>query len=432
MKNHLVIQLREEVPQPLPYWEEIIADKSKAKTGLNTRVDQLLSAQNLPVWATSEYARKGDRWTASEQASGLNRTYRLIVQNRRVIPHGLLEQLQALPEVEKVHAGQLREIPLPQPYAVAQSQHTGIQPYETIGVSEGHQRFTTGDPSVKVAVLDTGVNLSHPELQHALVAGYDFVDVLGGTEAFYGDATGVDDDPEDDLAGHGTHVAGIVAARGMAMPKGVAPACKIMPVRVLGTVKSQGKYVGAGLVDNINAGIKWAVDHGADVINMSLGITHEGGGLPHEDAIRYASENGVTVVAASGNDGQSNLYYPGALPHVIAVGATDPGPAIAPYSTYGKVTVCAPGSQIYSAGIKGGYAFASGTSQAAPFVSGLVALLKSLARKKGRELRDNQVQHILQQTADRPGKTMKDQRWGFGQINVPDALTLLEHKLQKH
>src|SRR5690606_16774976 len=116
-------------------------------------------------------------------------------------------------------------------------------------------------------------------------------------------------------------VAGIIAGVGLNMPRGVAVGCSIIAVRTLATLRTENGPAGAGIVDNINSALKWAVDQGAHVINASLGIKHTGGGLPHEDVIRYALSRGATVVAASGNDGTTEKYYPGALPGVIAVGA---------------------------------------------------------------------------------------------------------------
>src|SRR4029077_6622898 len=132
---------------------------------------------------------------------------------------------------------------------------------------------------------------------------------------------GADDDVTDEV-GHGTHVSGIVGARGLQMDEGVAPDCSLVAIRVLATMMRDGRRFGAGIVDNINRGLKHAVDTShADVINMSLGIKAAGGGLPHADVIRYALSRNVTVVAASGNDGTPERYYPGALPGVCAVGA---------------------------------------------------------------------------------------------------------------
>jgi subtilisin family serine protease len=190
------------------------------------------------------------------------------------------------------------------------------------------------------------------------------------------------------------------------------------------------KRVGAGLIDNINVAVKWAVDQGADVINMSLGIRHTGGGLPHEEVVDYAKRKGVTIVAASGNDGTEDLYYPGALPHVIAVGAFDADGEVAGFSTYGKqVSFVAPGTDIYSSYLDHAYAFSSGTSHATPFVTGAVAMLKSYARKKGARLSDAKVKHILKHTADKVDAGFKNRRAGFGRINLLDAVRWLEDKL---
>ena len=234
-----------------------------------------------------------------------------------------------------------------------------------------------------------------------------------------------------DDQGHGTHVAGIIAGQGLNMPLGVVPRCKILPVRVLGAMKRGAKKVGAGLVDNINSGIKWAIDHGADVINMSLGIEHTDGGLPHEEVVKYARRKGVSIVAASGNDGQEHLYYPGALPHVIAVGALDESGEITSFSTYGKqVDFAAPGTDIYSTYIGNDYGFSTGTSHASPFVAGAIALLKSYARQKYKiNLSDRQVKYLLKHTADKLDKRFKHPKAGFGKLNLLDALRLLDYKL---
>ena len=198
-------------------------------------------------------------------------------------------------------------------------------------------------------------------------------------------------------------------------------------------MKRDGRTIGAGLVDNINVGVKWAVDQGADVINMSLGIRHEAGGLPHEEVIAYAARRGVTVVAASGNDGSDALYYPGALPEVVAVGAVDRNGEVASFSTWGdEVDLVAPGVDIYSAAPDGGYAFSTGTSHASPFVAGAAALLRAVALARGRRIRDQHVKHILKHTADRIDKRFKSPKAGFGRLNLADAVRLLEFRLGSH
>jgi thermitase len=279
-------------------------------------------------------------------------------------------------------------------------------------------------------VLDTGVDMNHRELAGKIGKCFDWVDLEGlDTTDFVGRTKGLDAAVEDEV-GHGTHVAGILVAKGLQMDEGVCPNCRIMAVRVLATMKSGDRLVGAGIIDNINNGIKWAVDNGADIINMSLGIKHTGGGLPHEDVIRYALSKGVTVVAASGNDGTAERYYPGALPGVIAVGAVDDAGAVTSFTSYGaNIMVVAPGVNVYSSFAHNGYAFASGTSQASPFVSGMVALMKSLALERGASLGLRDVGGILRNTSDKIDSRLRTEHAGYGLINLADAFKLLNHAL---
>jgi subtilisin family serine protease len=203
-----------------------------------------------------------------------------------------------------------------------------------------------------------------------------------------------------------------------------------MAVRVLATMKAGERFVGAGVVDNIDPAIKWAVDNHADIINMSLGIRHVGGGLPHEDVIRYALSKNVVVVAASGNDGTNQRYYPGALPGVIAVGAVDNDGAVTRFTSYGaNITVVAPGLGIYSSFAHNSYAVASGTSQASPFVAGGVALAKSYALEMGHKLTNNEINYILKHTSDRVSTRLRDEHAGYGLLNLADAFKLLTHLL---
>lgn len=397
---------------------------------MNAAVDKVLHDAGLRFWAGSEYQAAGGEWSAAERQAGLDRVLRLILQDDRPdVPAAVLAALRQLPGLERVEAGQIGRVELPRAETMSLRSATGDWVHRAIGLPKAHE-ITRGHREVVVAVLDSGVDLQHPELKGKLVPGYDFVDILSGAEDFFGDKDSPDDDPDDQLVGHGTHVAGIIAATGLSMPQGVAPDCRIMPVRVLGAVRGGGGYVGAGLVDNINNGIKWAVDHGAHIINMSLGIKHDQGGLPHAEAIEYAEKRGVTVIAASGNDGTPELYYPGALPHVIAVGAIDRNRQVTNFTTYGKVTLAAPGDQVYSAHVNQSYAFASGTSQAAPFVAGAAALLYARAKQLGRHITPAHVRFILMHTSDKTGTRMRSQKEGYGLLNVPDALRLLEYKLE--
>ena len=359
----------------------------------------------------------------------MNRVYRLILQKNSGIPPELVKQIRLLPEVEYVKVGNIAQVSIPRNnFAFG---HSLSRQYRNNGIflKEAHT-FCKGHPKVKIAVLDTGFEMSHPEIRHALLPGKDFVNIIHGAKQFIGDFLNMDDSPEDEV-GHGTHVAGIIASKGFGMPIGVVPNCKIIPVKVLGALRRGGKLVGAGLVDNIDNGLKWAVEQGADIINMSLGIKSIGGGPAHEDVIEYALQKGVTVVAASGNDGTEQKYYPGALPGVIAVGATDNNGQLAPFSTYGNhLSIVAPGTHVYSSFLNNGYTASSGTSQAAPFVAGGIALLKSFARNLGKNISDQQIKYILKHTSDKVSNRFKDINAGFGQINLLDALKLLQYKLK--
>jgi subtilisin family serine protease len=211
---------------------------------------------------------------------------------------------------------------------------------------------TQGSSRVLVAVVDTGVDGRHPDLQGAVLPGYDF-------------ANG-DSDPMDDH-GHGTAVAGVIAARSgnHLGGAGICGRCSILPVKVLDAS-------GSGDDTIIAAGIVWATDHGAKVINLSLG----GPGTSTEltNAIGYATGKGAVVVAAAGNSGTTTQFFPAADPRALSVAATTTADQRYSWSNYGSwVRVAAPGCNIAPL-LGGGYGNFCGTSSAAPLVSGLVAL----------------------------------------------------------
>jgi thermitase len=433
VRPHLRVKLAPtaRVDEPIPYWEDVIADKSQARTSFYGPVDDVLARRGVPVWVTHEYRPAAAAFSADEVASGLNRIYRLILQQDEHVPPGLVQEIELVPSVEYVRVGQVGAAELPPSVATTLSVTTDQQSRRAVYLSDAH-RYSRGHPEVTVAVLDTGIELDHPELVDVLVTGYDFVDIIDGAGRFLGDFLGADEIPEDEV-GHGTHVAGIIAGKGLGMPEGVVPLCKLMPVRVLGALQKGPRRVGAGLIDNINNGIKWAVDHGADVINMSLGVEPVGSELPHEEVIDYARQKGVSVVAASGNDGSAvSRYFPGALPYVITVGAFAEDGEVAAFSTYGElIDLVAPGTDIYSSFLNKGYAFSNGTSHATPFVSGGVALLHAFARKRGVRLADRQVKYLLRNTADRLDNQFRNLKAGFGRLNLIDAVRLLDHKLNR-
>lgn len=378
---------------------------------------------------THEHRPAGPTWSNEELQTGLNRIYRLILRENRAIPPELIASLRVLPEVSFARLGAIGAVELPRSLTLGRRQPDQAS-RDAVLLPEAH-RMTLGDEEIVVAVLDTGISPEHPELNGRLLPGFDFVHIIDGAERFLGDHLDMDLDASDEHVGHGTHVAGIVAGRGVAMPKGVAPRCKILPVRTLGAMREGDRVVGAGLVDNINDAIKWAVDQGAQVINLSLGVPHEeSAGPPYEAVIRYAQSKNVTVVAASGNSGSNEVYFPAALPHVISVGAVDREGQVAAFSSFGNhVDLVAPGSEIYSSFLGRTYAYSSGTSQAAPFVSGAAALLYARAKARGRRLRDRQIKYLLRHSADRVDRRHRHPKAGFGRLNVRDALRLLDHKL---
>jgi subtilisin family serine protease len=430
VKFHIIVKLREPLAGGLriPDWMTFIEDKSVTITELDGRVDEVLRGAGLRYWVTREFQPAAAQWSADERAQGLDRTYRVLLLDDAAADDRLVERIRQVPTVEDVRRLAVVEAAVP-PTELAHQTSIGHSRGEAVGLGYA-QGATRGRPDVTVAVLDTGVDLGHPELQGRVAQRADFVDLQGlDTSAFVGDVKDYDDVPDDEV-GHGTHVAGIIAGRGLQMDEGIAPECRILAVRVLATMKSGDKVVGAGIVDNINPGIKWAVDHGADIINMSLGIKHTGGGLPHQDVIKYALAKNVVVVAASGNDGSPARYYPGALPGVVAVGASDQAGQPATFSSFGaEITVMAPGVNILSSHARHGYAVASGTSQASPFVAGCVALLVSHARDQGRVLTTRDVVEILRNTSDRVDTRTRHRQAGYGLINMTDAMKLLTYSL---
>ena len=247
----------------------------------------------------------------------------------------------------RVHASVVSEPFLPDQWGIG-----AVKASATWSVTKG--------AGVTVAVVDTGVDARHEDLAGQVLTG---VDLSGRTPVVGG---GIDPN------GHGTHVAGIIAAADNGVGGvGVAPEAKILPVRVL-------DEDGAGYASDVAEGIIYAVDNGATVINLSLGGPVLS--AAQEAAIQYAAKKGVTVLAAAGNSGPGAApEYPAALPTVIAVAATTPDDAVASFSTRGSyVDVAAPGTMILSSLPGNEYAYESGTSMATPFAAGVAALVRAV------------------------------------------------------
>ncbi|MGH8975299.1 MAG: S8 family serine peptidase, partial [Acidimicrobiia bacterium] len=275
--------------------------------------------------------------------------------------------------------------------------------------------WTMSDGSgVVVAVVDSGVQADHEDLSGSVLPGWD---VLAGR-------AGATTDP----VGHGTHVAGIVAAiagngRGVA---GGAPGARILPVRVL-------RSDGSGSVSDVAKGIVWAVDHGADIVNLSLGGVS--GASVYRPVLQYAREHGVVVVAAAGNEGLvgNAAFYPAADPDVLAVTSLTAADERVPTANRGPyVDLAAPGQGIvglcppraaqclrnFDPSLPPGYAAWSGTSLAAPFVSAAAALLMAAHP----ELGPGEVQGLLLDSAEDLGPPGRDEEYAAGLVDPRAAL----------
>ncbi len=258
---------------------------------------------------------------------------------------------------------------------------------------------------VRVAVLDTGAALTHPDLKNAILSAKDFTGSRAGPS---------------DIIGHGSHVAGIIAARENSSGViGIAPLCQLLIGKVLGDS-------GAGSAPWIAKGIYWAIEKKAHIISMSLGSPVE---IPliHE-AIKEAIKAGIFIVAAAGNEGPTidTIGYPAKWPEVISVGSIDRRRQISSFSSRGdRVDICAPGDQILSCYPPTGLAKLSGTSMAAPFVSGVVALKISRQMKfpNGEPINTQQeLLKVLRESATDAGAKGRDPNYGYGIIDPAKLL----------
>ncbi len=310
--------------------------------------------------------------------------------------------------------------------------------------------ITTGDPSVIIAVVDTGILGDHPDISERLIPGYDFISDPSSAR----DGDGIDSDPTDegDLSGgpgassfHGTHVTGILGAisdNGVDVA-GVTWGCPIMPIRALG--------VGGGSSFDIGEAVRYAAgianvsgevpETPAAVINMSIATA--AGSPPSAlmgNAIAEAVAQGIVVVVAAGNDGSSLPAYPAAFPDAISVAACDPQLELAPYSNFGTtIDFTAPGGNLAldltgdgygdgvlsligletPAGIEHSLSFQHGTSMACPHVAGVVALMKS----ENADLSVAEVREILADTAIDVGTEGPDLKFGAGVVNAAGAVS---------
>src|SRR3990167_4668347 len=258
--------------------------------------------------------------------------------------------------------------------------------------AEGGWNKTRGSDNAPVAIADTGIDESHPDLAGKVIKRANFTT-----------------DPDSDGDGHGTHVAGIIGAI-TNNSIGIASLgydTKLVSVKVLNNN-------GSGYYSWIANGIIWASNNGAKVINLSLGGSYDSQAL--KDAVNYAWGKGVVIVAAAGNSNNSRALYPAYYTNSIAVAATDSSDNKASFSSYGWwVDLAAPGVSIYST-YKGSYAYLSGTSMATPFVSALSSLVFS----NNLLFSNSDVRNKIESSADKIAQT--GIYWTYGRIDACAAL----------
>ena len=312
------------------------------------------------------------------------------------IPDSVSKQLKKNPNIKYIEEDALvqmaRKITQPLPLQPPQQITWGVARVKAPLVWNN----STGK-DVKIAVLDTGISSTHSDLT-----------VSGGINL----AGKSKNNKWNDDNGHGTHVAGIIAARNNTIGVvGVAPDAQIYAVKVLDAY-------GNGYISDVIEGIDWAVQNNMDVVSMSLGTATYSQAL--NDTAANAYNAGILLVAAAGNNGDGNLstddvLYPAKFDSVIAVSAIDYNNIAPAWSADGaKIELSAPGVNIYSTWINGGYANASGTSMAAPFVSGVAALVKS----KNLSMTPQEIRNALAYSAVELGDAGRDRVYGFGLVQA--------------
>ena len=252
---------------------------------------------------------------------------------------------------------------------------------------------TTGNGGLVVAVLDTGVDPTHPDLASKLVGGWD---------VYYNTAD------SSDVNGHGTQVAGVLAAvsnNGVGVAS-VAWNCSIMPVRIT-------NLAGSSSYSAIASGLTWAADHGARVANVSFEATNSS---TVKSAAQYFQSKGGVVIMAAGNNGQTDATVDN--PYVLTVSATDQNDVLYPFSNRGNnIDLAAPGT-VYTTARGGGYGTAQGTSFASPIVAGVAALVLSV----NPQLSGAQAQDVVRRSADDLGSAGWDALYGWGRVNASRAV----------
>jgi subtilisin len=333
------------------------------------------------------------------QRGRVKKSFRLIKAFAAKVPEQAIARLRSDPRVRYVAEDAVVSVVDPE---LSDAEYGSSWGVEHIGCRAVHEQDITGH-GIKIAVLDTGVDYTHPELAANYQGGHDFI--------FN------DDDPVDDSwNSHGTHVAGIIAAA--ADGNGViggAPEASLYAVKVLAGD-------GGSRTSIVIAGIEWAVENNMDIVNLSFAGPDS---LALREACDAAYGAGLLLVAAAGNTSGGDVLYPAAYESVIAVSASDRLDLPAWFSPQdGEVELMAPGLEILSTTAGAQYALLSGTSQAAPHVTAAAALIMAggMTDINDDGVADNRdVRLRLQQTAMDLGASGRDELYGFGLVNAEAA-----------
>ncbi|MDR7073308.1 S8 family peptidase [Fictibacillus barbaricus] len=373
---------------PFSFPETVLGATANTKLNINTKVPDRV------IVKLKEPAKKAGLFRYESLENQVNQNKEIVTMD---VPkdkniHTYIKELRSREDVEYAEPDYL----IKKEYTPNDNYFSYQWHHKTIETDRAWDK-TKGASSVVVAVIDGGVDLEQKDLVNRIVSPYDMIAKSPNTLT-----------PDE----HGTHVAGIIGASinntiGVA---GVAPYTKIMPIDVF-----DGDY--ASTSDVID-GIYYAVDHGADIINMSLGGYYSSDLF--NNAVQYAYTKGVVVIAAAGNEDTDEPHYPSSYPNVISVGSTDDDDTISSFSNYGDIDITAPGRDIYSTLPRNYFGSMSGTSMASPVVAGVAALILA----DNPNLTNEEVAQRLYSTADDLGEAGKDEYYGNGRVNARKALGL--------
>lgn len=326
-------------------------------------------------------------------------TYNLIPAMAASIPEKAIEALKKNPNITDVELDSM--------VFALDTELDNSWGVKRIGAGFVHDDGNNGE-GIKIAVIDTGIDRDHPDLDDNLVGGVNFVSIPSWKTP--------DPNKWDDDNGHGTHVAGIIAAENNNTGVvGVAPGAALYALKAL-------DRTGSGYISDVVMAIQWATDPNGDgnnsdkmdIINMSLGGAYD---IWLDAACLLAYYEGLILVAAAGNGG--SVIFPAAYDSVIAVSATNSADELAWFSSTGpEVELAAPGVDIYSTYNGGGYTTLSGTSMASPHVAGTAALVW----KANPTWSNNDVRTQLQETAEDLGAVGWDSKYGYGLVNADEAV----------